>query len=46
MAHDLVDGRAYALRKPVVVERGWVAATLDRLLMHDAINLVSGNANL
>ena len=34
------------LGEVAVIERGWVAATLHRLLMHDPINIIGGDAHL
>ena len=41
---DFVDGRAAALGEPLVIERGRVCVLADDVLVHDAINLICGDA--
>ncbi len=41
---DFVDRRADTFGKVVVIQRRWVAATFDRGLMDDPVNLIRGYA--
>jgi hypothetical protein len=40
VAHDVVDARAHALRKTLVVERCRARTLPDRILVHDPVDLL------